>query len=70
MLEFESEEFAAQRKNQQGKGLKILTPDQMLNTLPFLLAQLNAGNNSKNPKNEIRKLLYSLYRSKKLTKQL
>ena len=42
----------------------------MLNTLPFLLAQLNAGNNSKNPKNEIRKLLYSLYRSKKLTKQL
>ena len=34
------------------------------------VAQLNAGNNSEKLKNEIRKLLYSLYRSEKLTKQL
>ena len=53
---------------QKGGGLKILTPDQMLSRLPISLAQLNAGNNSEKLKNEIRQLLYSLYRSKKLTK--
>ena len=58
------------RQNQQGKGLKILTPNQMLSRLPITLAQLKAGNNSEKLKNEIRQLLYSLYRSKKLTKQL
>ena len=55
-------------KVQSGKGLKILTPSQMLSRLPISLAQLNAGNNSEKLKNEIRQLLYSLYRSKKLTK--
>ena len=54
----------------EGKGLKILTPNQMLSRLPIDLAQLKAGNNSEKIKNEIRQLLYSLYRSKKLTKQL
>ena len=67
MPELESEESAEQRKNQQGHGLKILTPNQKLNRLPIALAQLNAGNNSEKLKNEIRQLLYSLYRSKKLT---
>ena len=57
-------------ENQLGKGLKILTPNQMLSRLPITLAQLKAGNNSEKLKNEIRQLLYSLYRSKKLTKQL
>ena len=56
--------------NQSGQGLKILTPSQMLNRLPIALAQLNAGNNSEKLKNEIRQLLYSLYRSKKLTKNI
>ena len=56
-------------KNQSGLGLKILTPNQMLSRLPITLAQLNVGNNSKKLKNEIRQLLYSLYRQKKLTKQ-
>ena len=41
----------------------------MLSRLPITLAQLNAENNSEKLKNEIRQLLYSLYRSKKLTKQ-
>ena len=68
--DLESEESAAIRKNQQGQGLKILTPNQMLSRLPISLAQLKAGNNSEKLKNEIRQLLYSLYRSKKLTKQL
>ena len=49
------------------RRLKILTLKQMLNRLPISLAQLNAGNNSEKLKNEIIQLLYSLYRSKKLT---
>ena len=57
-------------QNQRGKGLKILTTNQMLSRLPISLAELKAGNNSEKLKNEIRQLLYSLYRSKKLTKQL
>ena len=69
MSELESEESAAERRN-QGEGLKILTPNQMLSRLPITLVQLKAGNNSEKLKNEIRQLLYSLYRSKKLTKQL
>ena len=38
----------------EGKGLKILTNKQMLNRLPILLAQIQARNNSKSPKNELR----------------
>ena len=56
--------------NQSGQRLKILTSNQMLSRLPISLTQLNAGNNSEKLKNKIRHLLYSLYRSKKLTKQL
>ena len=57
-------------KQQKGQGIKILTPNQMLNRLPIALAQLQAGNNSNKLKNEIRQLLYSLYRSKNMTKQV
>ena len=56
--------------SQKGEGIKILTPNQMLNRLPITLAQLQAGNNSDKLKNEIRQLLYSLYRSKNMTKQI
>ena len=52
-------------RQQQGQGLKISTPNQMLRRLPITLAQLKAGNNSEKLSNEIRQLLYSLYRSKK-----
>ena len=69
MPELESEESAKQRRNQQRKGFKILTPNQMLSRLPISLAQLKAGNNSEKLKNEIRQLLYSLYRSKSLQKK-
>ena len=58
------------QQNKQGEGFKILTPRQMLSRLPISLAQLKAGNNSEKLKNEIRQLLYSLCRSKKLTKQI
>ena len=57
-------------QNQQGQGIKILTPNQILNRLPISLAQLQAGNDSEKLKNEIRRLLYSLYRSKNMTKQI
>ena len=42
MPDLESEESAEQRRNQQGKGLKILTPNQMLSRLPISFAQLKA----------------------------
>ena len=52
------------------KGLKILTPNQMLNRLPIASAQLQAGNNSNKLKNEIKQLLYSRYCSKNMTEQV
>ena len=55
------------KQNQEGKGIKILMPNQMLSRLPISLAQLKAGNDSEKLKNEIRQLLYSLYRSKNIT---
>ena len=58
------------KQKQEGQGLKILTPNQILSRLPISLAQLKAGNSSEKLKNKIRQLLYSLYRSKKLTKNI
>ena len=63
-------DFNKRIRKQQGFGLKILAPNQMLSRLPIILAQLKAVNNSEKLKNEIRQILYSLYRSKKLTEQL
>ena len=63
-------EFNNKIWKQQRSRLKILTPNQMLCRLPITLVQLKAGNVSDKLKNEIRQLLYSLYRSKKLTMQL
>ena len=57
-------------KEQEGTGLKILTPNQMLKGLPIALAQVKAGNNSESLLNEIRQIAYSLYRSKEITKKL
>ena len=58
------------KQYQEGQGIKILTPSQMLSRLPISLAQLKAGNNSEKLKNKIRQLLYSLYRLKNITKQV
>ena len=55
-------------QNQQGKGFGILTPNQMLSRLLISLAQLKPGNNSE--KFEIRQLMYFLYRSKILAKNI
>ena len=48
-------------QNQEGQGLKVLTPDQMLSRLLITLAQLKDGSNSEKLENEIRQLLHSLY---------
>ena len=61
-------------REQEGKGanemLKILTPNKMLKRLPVALAQVKAGNNSESLLNEIRQIVYSLYRSKEITKKV
>ena len=54
---------------QEGAGLKVLTPKQMLQRLPIALAQIKAGNSSKRLLNEIRQIVYSLYQSKEITKK-
>ena len=58
------------KQNQEGQGLKILTPNQMFSRLPISLAQLKTENNSEKLKSEIRQPLFSLYRPKQVTKQL
>ena len=55
-------DFSEKIQKQQGLGLKILTPNQILSRLPISLGQLKTGNNSEIPKNEVRQLLYYLYR--------
>ena len=67
---FRSGIFHRLEKSQEREGLKILTPNQMLKRLPKALAQLRAGNNSKSLLNEIRQIVYSLYRSKEITKKV
>ena len=70
IVEIVEEILKFNEQNQQGKGLKILTPNQMLSRLPISLAELKAGNNSEKLKSEIRQLLYSLYCSKNMTKEV
>ena len=57
-------------EEQFGKGLKILTLNHMLKRLPIALAQVKAGNSSESLLNEIRQIVYSLYRSKEITKKV
>ena len=54
-----SDEYDSNRWS-SGSGLKTLTNKQMLNRLPILLAQIQAGNNSNKLKNELRQIIYSL----------
>ena len=54
----------------KGKGLKILTPKQMLQTLPIALAKVKADNNSESLLNEIRQIVCSLYQFKQITKRV
>ena len=56
--------------NPNQSELKILTPKQMLQRLPIVLAQVKAGNNSESLLNEIGQIVYSLYQSKQITKKV
>ena len=60
----------AKQNETKGTRRKILTPKQMLQTLPIALAQVKAGKNSENLLNEIRQIIYSLYQSKEITKKV
>ena len=55
-------------KKQKEKGLKIF--QQMLQRLPIDLAQAKAVNTSENLLDEIRQIIYSLYREKEITKKV
>ena len=67
---FSDPNYCAKQNETKGTGLKILTPNQMLQRLPIALAKVKAGNNSENLLNEIRQIIYSLYQSKEITKKL
>ena len=62
--------YNARKNETEGKGLKILTPKQMLQRLPIALAQVKAGNNLESLLNEIRQIVYSLYQLKQITKNV
>ena len=62
--------YKSKENKTEGKGLKILTPKQMPQRLPIALAQVKAGNISESLLNEIRKIVYSLYQSKQITKKV
>ena len=66
-VDFVEKILGFKEKYQEGQGLNIWTPDQMLSRLPITWAQLKAENNWEKLKNEIRQLLHFLYRSEKLT---
>ena len=57
-------------KSKQGTELKILTPKQLLQILPIALEQIKTGNNSESLLIEIRQIVYSLYLSKEITKDV
>ena len=61
---------AKSRGKQEGKGLKILTPKQMVQRLPIALVQIKACNNLESLLNEIRLIVYSLYQAKEVTKKV
>ena len=56
-------------KQQKGKESKILTPEQMLQRLPIVLAQVKAVDTSENLLNKTRQIIYSFIDEKKLLRQ-
>ena len=67
--DYSSISFEAKHKVKKGKGLKILTPNQMVQRLLITLAQVKACNTSENLLNEIRQIMHPLYRRKEVTKK-
>ena len=52
------------------RGLKILTPKQILKILPIAFAQVKVGKTSENLLNEISQVIYLLYQTKEITKKV
>ena len=67
---YETPSHLTKRNGMESKGIKILTPKQMLQRLPIALAQVKASNTFENLLNEIRQIIYSLYREKKVTEKV
>ena len=68
--DYSSVVYEAKHKTEYGKGLKILTPKQMLQRLSIALAQVKVGNTSENLLNKVRQLIYSLYWAKETSKKV
>ena len=62
--------YKSKQDETKRKGLKVLTPKQMLQRLPIALAQAKAENRWESLLNEIRQIVYSLYPSKQITKKV
>ena len=67
---FSDANYDAKQNETKGTRLKILAPKQMLQRLRIALAQVKAGNNFESLLNEIRQIVYSLYQSKQITKEV
>ena len=63
-------DYQVKQNETKERGLKTLAPKQMLQRLRIALAQVKAGNNSKNLLNEIRQIIYSLHQAKENTKNV
>ena len=61
---------ANKRRNKRKKRIKNVNSKKLLSSLPVLVAQIKAGNNSYNVKNKIRQMLCLLYQHNKITKKL
>ena len=68
--DYDSMIFEAKRETTKRRELKILAPKQMLQRLAIALTHVQVGNTSENLLNEIRKINYSLYRAKEITKRV
>ena len=68
--EYSSIASETKHKVKYGKGLKILSPEQVLQRLAIALAQEKAGNTSENLLNEIRQIIYPFHRAKEITKKV
>ena len=60
----------AKYKSIHGEELKILSNKQLLQRLPIAFAKVKAGNTSENLLNDIRQIIYSLYRANEITKKV
>ena len=71
MQKLDLKPFINSKQNETtGTELKILTPEQLLQRLPIALAQVKAGNNPESLLNKTKQIVYSLYQSKEITKNV